>query len=56
MENVKIKPNIDEAEINLNQLYPENPELSQVYVLRGIGYAILALVEVLRGVKNENNK
>lgn len=54
--NKKIKHNADEAEINFNTLYPENPELSQVFMLRGIGFAILAILELLQEIKDENNK
>lgn len=53
--NDKIKYNTLEAEGNLDQFSPENPELSQAFMLKGIGYALLAIVEVLLEKKNENN-
>ena len=51
MENKKIKQNIEAAEFNLELEYPENPEFNQIHMLRGIGYAVLALVEILKNPK-----
>ena len=46
----KVKKHIQESEKNLVYDYPENPELVQAYMLKGIGYALLAIVEVLQNV------
>ena len=37
-----------EAEVGLDGLIPENPELSQLYMMRGIGHALLAIAHELR--------
>lgn len=55
MENEKLKRYTEAAEFNLDYTLPENPVLNQVYALRGIGYAVLALVELLKEIKDENN-
>ena len=45
--NEKIKRHIQESEKNLVYDYPENPEFAQVYMLKGIGYALLGILELL---------
>ena len=40
--------NIKEAEVSFGAFFEENPELSQVWMLRGIGYALLAVAHELR--------
>lgn len=42
----------EEAESALNDgLIPENPELSQLYMMRGIGHALLAIAHELRVIE-----
>lgn len=54
MENEKnIKGIIGEAALNLDQFNPENPELTQAFMLKGIGYALLAIFEVLNEWKSK---
>lgn len=52
----KIKYNILEAEGNLEQFSQENPELSQALMLRGIGYALLAIFELLQEMDKKSGQ
>ncbi len=47
MENEAIKKLVTEAALSLDQFNPENPELTQAFMLKGIGYTLLAIFEVL---------
>lgn len=40
-----------EAEGSLDGLMPENPEFSQALMMRGIGYALLAVAHELRVIE-----
>lgn len=53
MENEKLKHHTEAAERNLDMDIPENPDLNQIYMLRGIGYAILAVFELLKKIAEE---
>lgn len=40
-----------EAEDALGGMIPEHPDLSQVYMMRGIGFALLAVAHELRVIE-----
>ena len=48
---ISIRCYIGEAEGSLDQMVVENPELSQALMMRGIGYALLAVAHELRVIE-----
>lgn len=45
-----------EAEDALGGMIPEHPDLSQVYMMRGIGFALLAVAHELRVIEQVISK
>lgn len=47
---------VKEAETSFDAFFEENPQLSQVWMLRGIGYALLAVAHELRVIEQVISK